>query len=177
MPSSLTRFLPFVLGFSPHLPVSVCGTGALLLDSNFSRQREIPCFATYFHSASHPSLSVRVLHYAPASMLAPALPSTGSGYPSVSLLLSCAKGGTGISTSCPSPTTFVLGLGPDLPRADEPSPGNLRLSTVKFLTSLSLLIPAFSLVSSPLVLPLQLLPVTHCSSTNVYTFRDFGVRF
>ena len=95
----------------------------------------------------------------------------------MSLLLSIAQGGTGISTCSPSPTTLVLGLGPDLPRADEPSPGNLRLSTVKFLTSLSLLIPAFSLVSSPLMLPLQLLPVTHCSSTNVYTFRDFGVRF
>ena len=26
--------------------------------------------------------------------------------------------GTGISTSCPSPTTFVLGLGPDLPWVD-----------------------------------------------------------
>ena len=167
MPSSLTRFLPFVLGFSPHLPVSVCGTGALLLDSNFSRQREIPCFATYFHSASHPSLIVCVLHYTPASVLAPALPSTGSGYPSVSLPLSNAQGGTGISTSCPSPTTAVLGLGPDLPRADEPSPGNLRLSTVKFLTSLSLLIPAFSLVSSPRFLSVPLQPVTHCSSTNV----------
>ena len=28
MPSSLTTLLPLVLGFSPHLPVSVCGTGA-----------------------------------------------------------------------------------------------------------------------------------------------------
>ena len=28
MPSSLTTLLPLALGFSPHLPVSVCGTGA-----------------------------------------------------------------------------------------------------------------------------------------------------
>ena len=28
MPSSLTTLLPKALGFSPHLPVSVCGTGA-----------------------------------------------------------------------------------------------------------------------------------------------------
>ena len=28
LPSSLTRVLPFVLGFSPRLPASVCGTGA-----------------------------------------------------------------------------------------------------------------------------------------------------
>ena len=35
----------------------------------------------------------------------------------------------GISTCCPSDTPFGLSLGPDLPWADEPSPGNLRLST------------------------------------------------
>ena len=28
LPSSLTTLLPLALGFSPHLPVSVCGTGA-----------------------------------------------------------------------------------------------------------------------------------------------------
>ena len=67
------------------------------------------------------------------------------------------KGGTGISTSCPSPTTFVLGLGPDLPWADEPSPGILGLSTGRFLACLSLLIPAFSLLHRPrrLTIPLQ----------------------
>ena len=76
------------------------------------------------------------------------------------LLCQCLAhiGGAGISTCSPSPTTIVLGLGPDLPWADEPSPGNLRLSTGKFLACLSLLIPAFSLESSPLVLSLQLLP-------------------
>ena len=68
------------------------------------------------------------------------------------------KGGTGISTSCPSPTTSVLGLGPDLPWADEPSPGNLGLSTAMFLALLSLLIPAFSLLCRPRLLPLPLQP-------------------
>ena len=68
------------------------------------------------------------------------------------------KGGTGISTSCPSPTTIVLGLGPDLPWADEPSPGNLGLSTCRFLACISLLIPAFSLLCSPPLLSLRLLP-------------------
>ncbi|EDS05860.1 hypothetical protein CLOSCI_01950 [[Clostridium] scindens ATCC 35704] len=29
LPSSLTMLLPSALGFSPHLPVSVCGTGAI----------------------------------------------------------------------------------------------------------------------------------------------------
>ena len=157
MPSSLTRVLPFVLGFSPRPPASVCGTGTHTIVSTFSRQRGFTCFVTQFHSPSRFCLTRRVLHYAPAYALGPALPSTGSCYPSVSLLHS--QGGAGISTCCPSPTTSVLGLGPDLPWADEPSPGNLRLSTGMFLACLSLLIPAFSLEYSPLVLPLQLLPV------------------
>ena len=69
------------------------------------------------------------------------------------------KGGTGISTSYPSPTTVVLGLGPDLPWADEPSPGNLGLSTCMFLACISLLIPAFSLLHRPRLLSVPLLPV------------------
>ena len=67
-------------------------------------------------------------------------------------------GGAGISTCSPSPTTTVLGLGPDLPWVDEPSPGNLGLSTCKFLACISLLIPAFSLLCRPRLLPVPLLP-------------------
>ena len=86
------------------------------------------------------------------------------------LLCQCITriGGTGISTCCPSPTIFVLGLGPDLPWADEPSPGNLGLSTCAFLARISLLIPAFSLLHRPPLLSLRLqpmhyapLPLTH----------------
>ena len=68
-------------------------------------------------------------------------------------------GGIGISTDCPSSTPFGLDLGPDLPWADEPSPGNLRLSTEWFLATLSLLMPAFSLLYSPPPLSVWLLPV------------------
>ena len=46
LPSSLTRVLSRVLGFSPHLPVSVCGTGTHLLARGFSWQRKIGNFAT-----------------------------------------------------------------------------------------------------------------------------------
>ena len=109
-------------------------------------------------SPHHDPGLLSVLHYLTPSSLGRALPVTRSVYPSVSLLQSNAKGGTGISTSCPSPTTFVLGLGPDLPWEDEPSPGNLRLSTAKILTLLSLLMPAFSLPCSPPSLPLRLQP-------------------
>ena len=86
-------------------------------------------------------------------------------------------GGAGISTCSPSATPFGLTLGPDLPWADEPSPGNLRLSMAWILTMLSLLIPAFSLLSRPAVLSVYLLPTIECSSTTC-TFvqiRNFGV--
>ena len=39
LPSSLTRVIPRALGFSPRLPVSVCGTGATWINARgFSRQ-------------------------------------------------------------------------------------------------------------------------------------------
>ena len=157
MPSSLTRVLSFVLGFSPRPPASVCGTGALTIVSTFSCQRGFTCFPTlisvpitaqltsaYFTTES-PNRLDRLYHQ-PAHAI---------------LLCQCFahKGGTGISTSYPSPTTFVLGLGPDLPWADEPSPGNLGLSTCVFLAHISLLIPAFSLLHRPPVLSVWLQPM------------------
>ena len=87
-------------------------------------------------------------------------------------------GGIGISTDCPSSTAFALDLGPDLPWADEPSPGILRLSTERFLASLSLLMPAFSLVYCPAPLPLRLLPVYIAPlPMRLLAFPRFGVRF
>ena len=81
-------------------------------------------------------------------------------YPTVSLHRSLAcVGGTGISTSLSSVTPFGLTLVPDLPWEDKPSPGNLRLSTARFLALLSLLMPAFSLDYSPPPLTIWLLPV------------------
>ena len=59
---------------------------------------------------------------------------------------------TGISTCYPSTTSFDLALGPDLPRADQLYSGNLGYSAGRILTFLSLLIPAFSLLSTPLLL-------------------------
>ena len=64
---------------------------------------------------------------------------------------------TGISTCCPSTTPLGLALGPDLPRADEPSSGNLGFSVRGILTHVPLLTPAFSLVAAPHVLPVILL--------------------
>ena len=63
---------------------------------------------------------------------------------------------TGISTCYPSTTSFDLALGPDLPRADQLYSGNLGYSAWRILTSISLLIPAFSLLNTPLLLSVQL---------------------
>ena len=53
LPSSLTRVFSRALGFSPHLPVSVYGTGTFCLVSSFSWQRRIGDFVTSFHSYSY----------------------------------------------------------------------------------------------------------------------------
>ena len=84
---------------------------------------------------------------------------------------------TGISTCYPSTTSFDLALGPDLPRADQLYSGNLGYSAWRIPTSISLLIPAFSLLNSPLLLSVQLrsvknapLPTFSCSSASVSCF-------
>ena len=63
---------------------------------------------------------------------------------------------TGISTCCPSTTPLGLALGPDLPRADQLYSGNLGYSAWRIPTSISLLIPAFSLLNAPPLLPVWL---------------------
>ena len=131
------------------------------MSSSFSRQCASWNFVTLFSLY----LSIRVFPL-------PRFPSTP-----VSLVLFKYIGGAGISTCCPSDTPFGLSLGPDLPWADEPSPGNLRLSMAWILTMLSLLIPAFSLLSRPAVLSIYLRPTIECSST-AHTYvqtRNFGV--
>ena len=114
LPSSLTTLLPLALGFSPHLPVSVCGTGTLV-------------FLTPFLATEHRRLPY--LYFGP---LRPGQPTPGSGYLHVS---ACLKfGGYGISTVCASTTPCGLALAPDLPWADEPSPRNLRFSAIMIPT-------------------------------------------
>ena len=125
LPSSLTTLLPLALGSSPHLPVSVCGTGSTTNPHSFSRHKLY-------------SLRLTRLAYARGYQRPVEL------YSCVTMLNNCT--GYGISTVCASTTPFGLALGPDLPRADEPSPGTLRFSMDRILTYLSLLMPTFSLV-------------------------------
>ena len=59
MPSSLTTLLPLALGFSPHLPVSVCGTGAVRIHIPFLATMSL-CFPTKFQSLSPGATNARV---------------------------------------------------------------------------------------------------------------------
>ena len=84
---------------------------------------------------------------------------------------------TGISTCCPSATPLGLALGPDLPRADQLYSGNLGYSAWRIPTSISLLIPAFSLPYTPQLLTVLLrrvcnapLPIPSDSSASVSCF-------
>ena len=143
--------LPLVLGSSPHLPVSVCGTGipiqylqaflaSVLLENSLLVNFHYIFRYEFFLFLAYPPISCHMR------------------FLSISIVQES-------STCYPSATLFGLTLGPDLPWADEPSPGNLRLSMAWILTMLSLLIPAFSLLSRPRVFSVTLRPTIECSST------------
>ena len=114
LPSSLTTLLPLALGFSPHLPVSVCGTGTLACTGAFlaSQHRGLP----YYISVPFAQLYQRL------------------GSPICECPSGLRFGGYGISTVCASTTPRGLALAPGLPWADEPSPRNLRFSAIMIPT-------------------------------------------
>ena len=136
---------------------------------SFSRRREISYFSTFLRSPSQLSLRSAfdsLLHLT-------AWPDSTIGRVNLSFRvtpsLKQTHMGTGISTCYPSTTPFGLALGPDLPRADEPSPGTLRFSMARILTWLSLLMPAFSLVYCPPIFTYELLPV-HSAPLPILTY-------
>ena len=152
LPNSLTMLLPPALGFSPHPPVSVYGTGLYYTIAAFLGSW-LTHFATSFRSTSRFRILARIC-------LRPSIRLYQS-FHSWLVLSFCVPtvlfiSGTGISTCFPSTTPFGLALGPDLPRADQLYPGNLRYSAVRILTLLSLLIPAFSLLIPPQLLTVLL---------------------
>ena len=182
MPSSLTILLPSALGFSPHPPVSVCGTGTYKTIAAFldSQGPGLPYLCSVRvtssdHAADFPTALLPRLHRdfhsrIPFPVCVP------------TVLFIC---GTGISTCYPSTTSFDLALGPDLPRADQLYPGNLGYSAERIPTSLSLLIPAFSLPGTPQLLtvllrcasnaPLPYLAVS-CASVSCFSPGHFRRR-
>ena len=130
LPSSLTTLLPSALGFSPHPPVSVYGTGihgtiVAFLDSS------LRCFPTSFRSA------LRHRFFLPRLICSTCVPTCSDHIWCRNInLLSIDY-------------ALRLALGPDFPRADQLYPGILGYSAWTILTSISLLIPAFSLHSTP----------------------------
>ena len=161
--------------FSTRLPVSVCGTGNQYLTRSFSWQCDARASLLEFRSPSQLILSYKHLTHnqtycldmlfqlhAHVNLLRPSFVQTA--------LIS-----TGISTCFPSATPFGLVLGPDLPWADEPSPGILSLSVDQILTGLSLLIPAFSLLSAPPVLTIWLLRPYNALLSHIFRYtHSFG---
>ena len=163
LPSSLTMLLPSALGFSPHPPVSVYGTGLSKTIAAF-----LDAWLTHFPTLN----SVRITSSdCTADLPTVLLPRLHRLFHFRLVLSFCVPtvlfiSSTGISTCYPSTTTFVLALGPDLPRADQLYSGNLRYSAGRILTFLSLLIPAFSLLYSPQLLIGTASSRIQCSSTN-----------
>ena len=112
LPSSLTMLLPPALGFSPHLPVSVCGTGtyntiAAFLDGSLTD------FPTIFRYVSRfPLVWWFFLPYRYFACPSFCPPGFGFSLRVPTVLIICS---TGICTCYPSTTDFSLALGPDLP--------------------------------------------------------------
>ena len=167
--------LPPALGFSPHLPVSVYGTGmyhtiAAFLDS---RNHTLRYFSSLRVTSSDCTADL-------PTVLLPRLPRYSHSRDVLSFCVPTVLmiHGTGISTCCPSTTPLSLALGPDLPRADQLYSGNLGYSAWRIPTSISLLIPAFSLLSTPRLLPVPLRrPKNAPLPMYLHTFLSFGVVF
>ena len=116
LPSSLTRVFPRTLGFSPRPPVSVsvrvvCFYLAAFLDSVESMSSSLS-LTTPRHSSG---FSFGGFAYQPPYKLRREFRSSRLPALLCHSITQSTPGGTGISTSCPSPTTSVLCLGPDLP--------------------------------------------------------------
>ena len=84
LPSSLTIVRSLALGSSPHLPVSVCGTGTSIFTSGFSWQREIRSFGTQFPPRHSPALQCADLPTHKPHCLDAVKPTPRSTYPSAS---------------------------------------------------------------------------------------------
>ena len=130
LPSSLTMLLPSALGFSPHPPVSVYGTGFNNTIAAFLDTRAI-LFATLISLLLHLRFTCGFAykHTICFYVLSHSTLELSSCVPTFLIIK-----GAGIFTSCPSTTLFSLALGPDLPREDKLDPGNLGYSAFKILT-------------------------------------------
>ena len=122
-------------------------------NSGFSRQPESPTSLLLFAPRHTFGLLSRFTNLTPP-VLAPVF-----SFPGLAVLL-CPHSSD--DTWCRNFHLLSIGyvfrphLSPDLPRADQLYSGNLRYSAWRIPTSISLLIPAFSLLSTPRLLPVPL---------------------
>ena len=182
LPKLRSHFAEFLNNTSPAglriLSSSTCvglRYGPLLHDSGFSRQEgaaaSLLCFAPH-HAfvlcrTDFPILRLPRLHRAFHSQLC-----FPSRVPAVLITR-----GAGIFYLLSIGYASLPLLSPDLPRADQLYSGNLGYSAARIPTLLSLLIPAFSLLSSPHPLPVMLpspknapLPTLTSSAASVWCF-------
>ena len=154
LPSSLAMLLPSALGFSPHPPVSVCGTGACCAIAAFPGTRLLPFPTSFSVHVAAPGLRKGDFPPLPLIRLCRSSLSRLALRACVPAVLAACS--TGISACCPSAAPCGLALGPDFPRADQLYPGNLGYTAGRIPTFLSLLIPAFSLAAPPPLLTVRL---------------------
>ena len=113
LPSSLTTVLSLALGYSPHPPVSVCGTGTSISIETFLDSVKSTTSLLNFAPHHTPSLFKRIFLLELTQCL------DAHNQQCAQFILLCHPisqtifGSTGISTCCPSPTPFGLSLGPD----------------------------------------------------------------
>ena len=183
LPKLRSHFAEFLNNASPAglriLSSSTCvglRYGPLLHDSGFSRQEGAA--ASLLHFAPHhafvscradfPTLRLLRLHRTFHSRLC-----FPSRVPAVLITR-----GAGILNLLSIGYASLPLLRPRLkPRADQLYSGNLGYSAARILTLLSLLIPAFSLLSSPHPLPVMLRSPKNAPLPTLTGFRGFGVVF
>ena len=113
LPSSLTMLLPSALGFSPHLPVSVYGTGTNVTIAAFLDSVGSATSLLNFRSPSHFNVCEPDLPNSPSLCLDRFFHSRFRLPSCVPTVLNICS--AGISTCYPSTTALALALGPDLP--------------------------------------------------------------
>ena len=160
LPSSLTRVLSRALGYSPRLPVSVCGTGttvpsleAFLASMGHGRFGTLPSLPITPRASRETDLPIPHPTGLDALFQPRARPSL-LGHP----FLNRSCGGTGFSTGYPSPTPQRPRLRPRLTLGGRAFPRKPQAcgGQDSHLPS-RLLIPAFSLPTAPPLLTVRLL--------------------
>ena len=157
MPSSLARVLSRTLASYARLPVLVCGTDTVKLARGFSRSPVTPVQSSRSLSSSRLREILRRI-FLPDS-LGPERANPIARWhtqrrPLIAFL--SPHSGAGMSTGCPSPTPFGLGLGPAKPRRTNLAWETLGFRRERFSLSFSLLMPAFALRPGPRLLTVPL---------------------